>query len=234
MQYFHDRFSTTGPGNTQSFYVVKPDGSRREISAYVNSKTGNIWYMNRGLPDFDLSNGEHITFVQIPATTETAKELIYVSMQVAYGDAETLATGYITPLLQEALVVTSGADIKSDLLTIQDKEDQIQGNVDEVKYQGRDTFDIVARQDDASTKVVTDNIEISVETSIPTVVTRRFMGAINIPADAQHVIFLARFQKVLDMKLLALGKVYLRMREITHPTDFDPTSNYFWFRDNCQ
>ena len=60
---FHDRFSTTGPGNTQSFYVVKPDGSRREISAYVNSKTGNIWYMNRGLQilTYPMVNISHLS-----------------------------------------------------------------------------------------------------------------------------------------------------------------------------
>ena len=40
---------------------------------------------------------------------------------------EPLATGYITSLLQEALVVTSVADIKNDLLTIQDKETKYKG-----------------------------------------------------------------------------------------------------------
>ena len=115
---FHNIFATTGPGNIQQFYVVRADGEKELYHAYVNSKTGNIWHMNRGLPGYEIKNGEHITFVKTPATTKTQKDLIYVAMQLAYGALETVATGYITPLLQDSLTVTSGADIKEELGTI--------------------------------------------------------------------------------------------------------------------
>ena len=115
---FHDRFAVIGPGNIQEFYVVRADGEKELYHAYVNSKTGNIWHMNRGLPGYEIKNGEHITFVKTPATTKTQKDLIYVAMQLAYGALETVATGYITPLLQDSLTVTSGADIKEELGTI--------------------------------------------------------------------------------------------------------------------
>ena len=115
---FHDRFAAIGPGNIQEFYVVKANGETELYHAYVNSKTGNIWHMNRGLPGYEIKNGEHITFVKTPATTKTQKDLIYVAMQLAYGALETVATGYITPLLQDSLTVTSGADIKEELGTI--------------------------------------------------------------------------------------------------------------------
>ena len=91
---FHNIFSTIGPGNIQEFYVVKADGETELYHAYVNSKTGNIWHMNRGLPGYEIKNGEHITFVKTPATTKTQKDLIYVAMQLAYGDLVQMGTYY--------------------------------------------------------------------------------------------------------------------------------------------
>ena len=162
---FHNIFSTIGPGNIQEFYVVKANGETELYHAYVNSKTGNIWHMNRGLPGYEIKNGEHITFVKTPATTKTQKDLIYVAMQLAYGDLETVATGYITPLLQEAIVVTSGADIKSDLATIIQKEDQIQESISnailtlEALWQNSDNYSERENNADGTVnfRVYTDN-----------------------------------------------------------------------------
>ena len=65
---FHDTFSTTGI--IRSFFLVKANGDKRQISALVTSKHNSVWQMDRGLPDFDLKNGEHITFEDNTSTVE--------------------------------------------------------------------------------------------------------------------------------------------------------------------
>ena len=235
----HDRFSTTGPGNMQNFYLVKANGTKREITAYVNSKSGTTWFMNRGLPDEELTNGEHITFVKTAGTTETTKHLIYVSMQVAYGSTETVAVGYITPLLQDSLTITSGGDIidsldeirttgneTSDTVKIIDTTvDVIENFTEETKFQVRNIDNIVTRTDDASTETVINNIEIATSDSIPTIITRRFMAVINIPENAQDVTYVARIQQSTFSENIGTGHVHLRMYPIT-TTDFDPDQSY--------
>ena len=128
---FHEAFAGSTPSTIQQFYLITASGQEVLYHAFVTAKLGSVWQMNRGLPGHAVQNGDRITYLKTAGSELTKKDLIYVSMQLAYGDLETVATGYITPLLQEAIVVTSGADIKDDLATIIQKEDQIQGSMDE-------------------------------------------------------------------------------------------------------
>ena len=162
---FHEAFAGSTPSTIQQFYLITASGQEVLYHAFVTAKLGSVWQMNRGLPGHAVQNGDRITYLKTAGSELTKKDLIYVAMQVAYGEFETVATGYITPLLQEAIVVTSGADIKSDLATIIQKEDQIQESISnailtlEALWQNSDNYSERENNADGTVnfRVYTDN-----------------------------------------------------------------------------
>ena len=234
---FHNIFSTTGPGNIQNFYLVKANGTRREISAFVNSKQRTTWQMNRGLPDTDLANGEHITFLKPSTDVEyNIRKQIRIGAPVIINNNGTLTniTPNITWLPQKQIAVNIPIEVTENLSKISGIETIVSDNnalnqdiiedIGENKYQTRNVYNIVTRHDNASTRSVINNLEIDVSSTFPTKITRRFMAVINIPEDAQDVTYIARIQKATNDVTVGTGNVYMRMRPIT--STFDPDTNY--------
>ena len=53
---FHEAFGGGTPSAVHEFYVITASGEHILYHALVNSKTGSVWQMNRGLPGYAKSN----------------------------------------------------------------------------------------------------------------------------------------------------------------------------------
>ena len=232
---FHAAFPTDG--HESNFYLVKANGTTREITAYLDSMAGNVWHMDRGTPDLDLANDEHITFLKTSTDVEyNIRKQIRIGAPVIINNNGTLSniTPNITWLPQKQIAVNIPIEVTENLSKISGIETIVSDNnalnqdiiedIGENKYQTRNVYNIVTRHDNASTRSVINNLEIDVSSTFPTKITRRFMAVINIPEDAQDVTYIARIQKATNDVTVGTGNVYMRMRPIT--STFDPDTNY--------
>ena len=107
----HELFKEFGYQHPHTFLVERSNGQIAEITAFVNAKHSTVWDFNWSLPNFALQENETITFFK----ESIDPNLVYVAMQLAYSAAEIVATGYITPLLQDSITVVTGDDVKEQL-----------------------------------------------------------------------------------------------------------------------